>query len=157
MAGETSDGAVGYTRAMTMRDAHLVCVAWLALVLACGSNGTPPDAGADASVDAAGDAAGDALPKDAGCPSFDASFTCNVSSVASSELGCGDWVSAPNDSGTTACPEADEWSAQGNSNTGVCTYKWITSGSPDLCELPESNDGGAAFSWLEPACAPGCP
>jgi hypothetical protein len=139
---------------MTMRSAELTCVACLALSFACGSSSTPHD---DAGVDAAAmDAAMDASHMDAGCPTVDASFTCNVSSVAPSELGCGDWVSAANDSGTSSCPSADEWDTVGNSNTGVCTYTWITSGSPDLCELPQSNDGGSAFTWLSPACT-ACP
>ena len=111
------------------------------LTLACTSS-APSDAGTDAGI---GDCA----------TSTDASFSCDVSAVAMAQLGCGDWIgpaTAMGDGGYS-CPNAVDWlgSVSGIAG-GMCEYTWAYTDSPNLCDLPQSEDGTAPFAWLHPAC-----
>jgi hypothetical protein len=116
---------------------------------ACGTNGTGNDAGLDATNDVT----------DVSClvPATDASFTCDISVVAPADLACADWVGQATmlDGGGVSCPAAAGWSG-GAGNSG-CEYKWTSSGTPNLCELPSSLDGFAPFAWLHANCGSGCP
>jgi hypothetical protein len=119
------------------------------VALGCNSSSSS-DAGTDAGIGDCG-------------TTTDASFSCDVSSVAQAQLGCGDWLgpATPNtgDSGGYSCPVAVDWfSSLSGTATGMgsmCEYTWDDSTtSPNLCDLPQSETGAAAFTWLHPVC--GC-
>ncbi len=111
------------------------------LTLGCNSS-APSDAGMDAGF---GDCS----------TTTDASFTCDVSAVSPAQLGCGDWIgpaTATGDGGYS-CPAAVDWlGSLSGTESGMCEYTWSDMDSPNLCDLPQANDGTAAFMWLHPVC-----
>ncbi len=115
----------------------------LLVCAACSSNGTTGD---DAGVDAASDAT-----NACSAVTTDASFTCDVSAVPPAYRACATWAS--DDSSLHSCPGTVGWSG---GIGGGCTYTWMKSGPPDLCELPGGDNGTSAFGWLHPTCASEC-
>lgn len=131
---------------------------WIVAIglLACGSS-TSNDAGADGSLEGS---SSDGMSLDAGCPTSDASFACDISTVPSGQLTCAHWAGNPSDSGpgSTVCPApVSKWT--GSIGGTGCGYDWddfVDMKPPDLCKLPSEN-GRKPFEWLHPTCDAGCP